>query len=198
MKFLQYFTTLFGLLFPCLAHTNELYQVPSVAMEPSVQKNSTVFVQAIQSPVQRGDIVLFRWPVDLKTPFLMRVIGLPGDHVQMRGERITINGTVVPIRAVDEKTSTFEEELAGVKYMVQRVGNNYGLAVSRRYEGRANRCDYAYKEEAINCLVPAGQYFVLGDHRNNSNDSRMWGYVPAALLMGKVSSLEHFLKSQTN
>ncbi|SFG79285.1 signal peptidase I Serine peptidase. MEROPS family S26A [Duganella sp. CF458] len=187
MNLFRYFTILFALLIPGITQADELYKVPSVAMEPTVPKGSMVFIQTIKSSVQRGDIVLFRWPVDLTTPFLMRVIGLPGDHVQMRGERILINGTVVPRRPVDGNSETFEEELGEVKYKVQLVGKNYGLAVSRMHEGRANRCEYAYKDERIDCVVPEDQFFVLGDHRNNSNDSRMWGYVPSALLMGKLA-----------
>jgi signal peptidase I len=167
------------------AYADELYKMPANVMEPSVRKGSMVVVEDLKYPLRRGDIVLFRWPVDEKTPFMMRIIGLPGDRIQMQNGKLIINGQLVSTRTLNEESGIFEEEIDGVKYTTQVTGRNYDRTMPLLHKDRV-RCQYT--EQGVDCLVPSGQYFVLGDSRNNSNDSRMWGYLPANYVIGKIGA----------
>lgn len=129
---------------------------------------------------KRGDVVVFKLPRDNSTDYIKRVIGLPGDEIQMREGVLYINGNAVPKRPTgefttdgpDERIPVFEETLPeGVKYKVldsEESGPNDNTGVFK---------------------VPAGHYFMMGDNRDNSNDSRTaWGvgYVPFDNLIGRA------------
>jgi len=108
----------------------------------------------------RGDIIVFRYPQDEKRDFIKRIIGTPGDRIQVRGHQVLVNG--VPLREPYTKFS------------------NAAL-------GRAARdgyCGYAYGCEPT--VVPPNSYFVMGDNRDNSQDSRYWGFVRRDKIRGKA------------
>ncbi|OGO95560.1 MAG: signal peptidase I [Coxiella sp. RIFCSPHIGHO2_12_FULL_44_14] len=169
------------------------YRVPTGSLEPTVLPGDFIAAQpltyGIRLPIldvmvvptgkpQRGDIALFRWPKDPRLIFVKRIIGLPWDHLVYRHKTLYINGKeqkqillshtydVDPIgyeRIVDVR----EENLMGVRhaiYIQPRGGetHNYDLT------------------------VPAGHYFVMGDNRDNSEDSRQWGFVPEKNLIGRA------------
>jgi signal peptidase I len=112
-----------------------------------------------RTPV-RGDVVIFRYPVDERVPFMMRVIGVPGDQILIRDQQVFLNGRFL------------EEPYVKPDAMSQVP---------------AGPCRYAYGCETMR--VPAGSYFVMGDNRPNSNDSRYWGFVPEANIIGRVSTI---------
>jgi signal peptidase I len=107
----------------------------------------------------RGDIIVFKYPQDEKRDFIKRIIGLPGDVVQVRGAQVYVNG-----KALDEP------------YV--RPGT------SRPHLGVAPYCGYAYGCEPL--TVPPNSYFVMGDNRDNSQDSRYWGFVKRDKIKGKA------------
>jgi signal peptidase I len=111
-------------------------------------------------PPHRGDIIVFKYPQDEKRDFIKRIIGTPGDTVQVRGQQVLING-----QALEEPY----------------VRRNPSPLV---HSGSPNFCGYAYACEPL--VVPADSYFVMGDNRDNSQDSRYWGFVKRDKIKGKA------------
>jgi signal peptidase I len=128
----------------------QAFYIPSGSMEPTLMVNDRILVAKFLyriEPVQRGDVIVFRYPLNPQRDFVKRVIGLPGDHVQLKEGVVYVDG-----RRVSEKGYTIKPDFA-----------NYGPVT-----------------------VPLHEYFVLGDNRNNSEDSRFFGYVPRANVIGKA------------
>jgi len=103
-----------------------------------------------QRPIRRGDVVVFKWPPQPETDYIKRVVGLPGDTVELRHGTLFVNG--------------------------ERVDEPYVKNEYRRLDLKPHRPE----------RVPPGHYFVLGDHRNASHDSRSWGTVPVELIKGRA------------
>lgn len=169
------------------------YRVPTGSLEPTVEPGDLIavsqFAYGIRLPVLRktiisidepkvGDIALFHWPANPLTLFVKRVIGVPGDHIVYKNKILYINGKemtqktlgsgldvepgMAP-RAVELK----QEDLMGVKHniYVRKTGGETG---------------------DFDITVPKGMYFMMGDNRDDSDDSRFWGYVPEKDLVGKA------------
>ncbi len=131
---------------------------------------------------ERGDVVVFKLPRDNRTDYIKRVIGLPGDTIEMRRSRLYINGEIVPRSQVDvhvdsrgNRVRVFEETLPnGVSFLTLDYGVDGPLDNTGQY------------------VVPDGHYFMMGDNRDNSQDSRVSGrvgVVPAANLVGRAEFL---------
>ena len=133
---------------------------------------------------ERGDIAVFYYPKDPEIRFVKRVVGLPGDRVQYKHKRLYINGKEADRRylagaqTIDNpnQVEKWQENLAGVKHHIY---------INPAYQ------DGLY----IDVVVPDGQFFVMGDNRDGSHDSRYWGFVPRSALVGKAFliwlSLDH-------
>jgi len=128
----------------------------------------------------RGDVIVFKFPEDNKTDFIKRLIGMPGDKIQMIGSRLYINDKIVP----RERVGDYVETIDGVEHHVPQYretlpnGKTY-LTLDRDPDGPLDNTEPYY--------VPAGHYFMMGDNRDNSDDSRQEvGYVPAENLEGKA------------
>jgi signal peptidase I len=127
------------------------------------------------SEPERGDVVVFRWPVDPTKDFIKRVIGLPGDQISYSDKTLTINGEAIsldtggaytPADGTPRLTQRFREDLTGVQHDVL-------INPGRPAE------DFEF-------TVPPGQYFMMGDNRDGSDDSRRWGTVPEKNLVGRA------------
>ena len=132
---------------------------------------------------ERGDVVVFKLPTDNSTDYIKRVIGLPGDHIQMKNGILNINGQPVPRRRIDD-------------YLYQE-GNGVIIPLAQYIETLPNGVQHRIIEMSDNgpldntqeYVVPPGDYFMMGDNRDNSQDSRVLsavGYVPAENLIGKA------------
>src|SRR5262249_34994457 len=138
------------------------------------------------SEPQRGDVVVFRLPKDDSIDYIKRVIGLPGDRIQMIGGVLHINGEPVKRERVDDFVVTEE---GGRRSRVQRWRETVPNAVS--YAPR-DLVDNGFYDNTPVYQVPPGHYFMMGDNRDNSTDSRVLsqvGYVPLEKLVGRAAAL---------
>jgi signal peptidase I len=141
---------------------------------------------------QRGDVVVFRYPVDPSLDYIKRLVGLPGDKIEYRNKRLTINGQAMPMRRdgdfLDKEklyyTPRFVETLGKVEHstLIDEEAPPF-VAQVFQFQYREN-CHY--NAEGFDCVVPPGHYFMMGDNRDNSQDSRVWGFVPDENLVGKA------------
>jgi len=185
----------------------EPFRIPSGSMLPTLQSGDLILVNkytyGIRLPIldtkvvpisdpDRGDVMVFRYPVDPSVDYIKRVIGLPGDEVAYLNKRLYINGEEVPTKRDGDffepdrvtYTAQYIEDLGEIsnKILVDRQ-RRQDLRPVWRFPGREN-CDF--RPDGIVCRVPAGVYFMMGDNRDNSLDSRFWGFVPDSHIVGKA------------
>lgn len=126
---------------------------------------------------ERGDIVVFRLPKDDSTDYIKRVIGLPGDHIQYKDNVVYVNGEALPQESMgllrDQGVLLSKETVGGVTHDIY-------TAATQRF----NRVYDWLQPEGM--IIPEGQYFMMGDNRDNSSDSRYWGPADASRIVGKA------------
>jgi signal peptidase I len=144
------------------------YRIPSESMASTLRPGDRVlvnkFVYRLREP-HRGDIIVFRFPEDRRIVFIKRVVGVPGDTLRVREGRLWVNG-----RPVDEP------------YVHRTAGRADVTVASGQVAGSTMREPWSL---ARPYTVPAGSYFVMGDNRTDSDDSRFWGTVPRADVIGE-------------
>lgn len=167
----------------------EPFTIPSGSMLPTLQIGDYILVNkytyGLRLPVvgteivavgkpQRGDVMVFKYPENPRQNFIKRVIGLPGDHVRVEEGRVFLNGSELP-RARTEFPGAESWEL----YYIEKAGDHEHLI--RHEEGRES------SSPRVDTVVPPDSYFTMGDNRDNSRDSRYWGFVPDRFIVGKAS-----------
>jgi len=183
----------------------EPFKIPSSSMVPTLLVGDFIlvnkFTYGIRLPVanrkivqlgdpQRGDVMVFRYPEDPSLDYIKRVVGLPGDRLEYRNKRLTINGQEVPVRQVDDYLSRermqfsrrYIETLGAVEHEILLEDDAPATIMPTR--AAAGNC--TYNSNGLACTVPQGHYFVMGDNRDNSSDSRVWGFVPDQNIVGKA------------
>ncbi|HYE74515.1 MAG TPA: signal peptidase I [Blastocatellia bacterium] len=143
-----------------------------------------------QRDVRRGDIVVFKLPTDPKTNYIKRIIGLPGDEIQVRGTKVFVNGQEIPeqrvyIQLVNNNNSAQREVSTepapeGAKYKTYHEVNSR----HEEFDPEFVPSDVKYGVKAP-VKIPPGHYFAMGDSRDNSLDSRYWGFVPRDHIIGR-------------
>jgi signal peptidase I len=185
----------------------EPFKIPSGSMIPTLLVGDLILVNkfyyGVRLPVintkiianhepKRGDVMVFRYPIDPTTDYIKRVVGVPGDEVAYINKKLTINGKPAPVQALsdfyDEDTLHYfpelRENLDGVEHnILNDNGRPPGVVPFDSFPGKEN-CRYS--PEGVTCKVPPGSYFMMGDNRDNSQDSRYWGFVPDANIVGKA------------
>ena len=146
----------------------------------------------ISSELNRGDIVVFESPEDKSIEYARRVVGLPGDRIAYFSRRLWVNDQEAPRTRIGDY-APMDRAGPSPRYQ-ERIGERgYSILIDAEpgpYVPPAkpfplmDHCTFT--REGISCRVPAGHYFVLGDNRDNSSDSRVWGFVPAENIVGKV------------
>jgi len=195
----------------------EPFKIPSGSMIPTLHVGDLILVNKFHygvrlpvintkltdgNPVQRGDVMVFRYPPKPSLDYIKRVIGVPGDEVAYLNKQLTINGqpvTKAPRADFFEEDSMryitqFEEKLPLGTQPTEMMGaRTHNLLNDKdRPSFIPGAEDFAFKDnchytvEGITCKVPAGHYFMMGDNRDNSLDSRYWGFVPEKNIVGKA------------
>jgi signal peptidase I len=185
----------------------EPFKIPSGSMIPTLLIGDFIlvnkFTYGIRLPVinvkvvelgspQRGDVMVFRYPADPSLDYIKRVVGLPGDRIEYRDKLLTINGSPVPRRQVGDYESRerlqyfprYLENFGGAEHEIILEKETPGFVTRGMDFRHSGNCDY--NSGGLVCTVPAGHYFMMGDNRDNSSDSRVWGFVPDAHIVGKA------------
>jgi signal peptidase I len=172
----------------------EPFRIPSGSLEPTLLTGDFILVNkykyGLRLPIlhtkllamdepKRGDIVVFRWPRDTSVDFIKRIIGLPGDHISYINKTLYVNGDEIPQEFLRNTTDQDEE---GDIWQVQEKQENL-LGIRHLIYLNSNRPN----EDIKDIVVPKGMYFMMGDNRDNSADSRYWGFVPEKNIVGKAS-----------
>ncbi|MDR3410616.1 MAG: signal peptidase I [Formivibrio sp.] len=189
----------------------EPFQIPSSSMRPGLVVGDFIlvnkFAYGVRLPIinnvvvpvgspQHGDVMVFSYPENPSISYIKRVIGLPGDTVTYKGKRLTVNGVPVKTEAAGEHLY-FEQSVEPI--VNQQFSETYGkhtyktLEVPQQPEfDLSNISDFPYRENCryadneFTCKIPQGQYFMMGDNRDHSADSRYWGFVPEKYVIGKA------------
>ena len=185
----------------------EPFKIPSGSMIPTLVIGDFIlvnkFTYGIRLPIinkkvvalndpARGDVMVFRYPDDPSLDYIKRVIGLPGDKIAYQNKRLFINGTEVPRKQLPDYLH--RERISYSRQYLEKVGEAEhailidddapaALPFIRPFPFRDN-CNY--NDEGVTCTVPPGHYFMMGDNRDNSADSRVWGFVPEQNIVGRA------------
>ena len=127
---------------------------------------------------KRGDIALFRWPENKDILFIKRVIGEPGDHIVYKDKTLKINGKIATQALI---SNDYKLDESGRMTMITKKQEDL-LGIKHKIQELPDVLDY----QEVDIIVPEGNYFMMGDNRDNSNDSRAWGVVPDRNLVGKA------------
>ncbi len=186
----------------------EPFKIPSTSMVPTLLVGDLILVNkytyGIRLPVlnkkiidvndpQRGDVMVFKYPKDMSQDYIKRVIGVPGDKISYENKRLTVNGKEVSYTAMDDYLDDerplyhkqLKENLAGKPHRILNMEGrpSFESAAVENFPQR-DACVYTYNK--FTCTVPEGNYFMMGDNRDNSQDSRYWGFVPNKNIVGKA------------
>ncbi|TFW33322.1 signal peptidase I [Massilia horti] len=186
----------------------EPFKIPSSSMVPTLLVGDLILVNkyayGVRLPIinkkiidignpQRGDVMVFKYPKDESQDYIKRVIGVPGDKITYENKRLTINGTPVQYEPMDDYLDNehpvyYKQFLEKLPDTAHRILND-DTKPPLDYGGVENfphreSCTYSY--DKFTCIVPEGNYFMMGDNRDNSADSRYWGFVPDKNIVGKA------------
>jgi signal peptidase I len=185
----------------------EPFKIPSGSMIPTLWVGDLILVSKFHygirlpvinlkltegTPVKRGDVMVFRYPPRPSVDYIKRVVGVPGDEVSYLNKQLSINGQVVPRNTLpeffDESAmryfKQFDEALGEAPHLL--IQDDERPAFVSGADPFPFRENCRYSVEGVVCKVPAGHYFMMGDNRDNSLDSRYWGFVPDANIVGRA------------
>jgi signal peptidase I len=185
----------------------EPFKIPSGSMIPTLQIGDLILVNKFHygvrlpvlntkltegAPVQRGDVMVFRYPPKPNVDYIKRVVGVPGDEVAYLNKKLTINGQAIETQPLPDYFD--DSTMRYFKHFSEKLGSKLHASIQDNDRPAfvpgvdpfpfSENCQYTV--EGVRCKVPAGHYFMMGDNRDNSLDSRYWGFVPDANIVGKA------------
>lgn len=195
-KFREFFGGMFWILFIVWFVRSFLYepfQIPSASMEPTLQTGDFILTEKFSygfrlpvthqkifdvGAVKRGDVIVFRYPKNPKLNYIKRVVAVPGDHVRIKEGRLWVNGQAFSLNI--QQTAVGHDDRAAYNVFSEQMPDKKPHFIQFKQNAR----------ERImlsgEFTVPDRAYFVMGDNRDNSQDSRFWGFVPEENLVGKA------------
>lgn len=173
----------------------EPFRIPSGSMKPTLLVGDFIlvnkFTYGIRLPVvgtkiidwsapKRGDVMVFKYPVNPQEYFIKRVIGLPGDTIEYKNKTLYINGELIEKQLIDKKhiIDEYDEKFMVNHWREQLPGLDHEV-YERLSTGR----------DVIGVKVPLNHYFMMGDNRDDSDDSRIWGFVPESDIVGQAFAI---------
>ena len=198
--------TLFGMTFIVQA-----VKVPTGSMQNTITigdhllVNKFIFAPGVSAPflpqreIKRGDIIVFKYPGNkydprrddrpdnkpITTNYVKRVIGMPGDRIRMEGENVIVNGKPLPEHQIEAIDNNDKAPLKIVKDPPRKPGELYDVYYNPDFV-EEDYPIFKFEGDGREVAIPDGKYFVMGDNRNNSEDSRYWGFVPRELVIGRA------------
>ena len=175
-------------------HQVEPFRIPSSSMEPSVRAGDMIWADkryncpGCQQGVHRGDIAIFAYPNDRSVRYIKRVIGLPGDRIQLKDSQVWVNGQALQAASTQAAGGSVRESIGERHWQVQWQTDTAQVVDADTPSAKTpplNRAQTAPATE-LQLTVPDGQVFVLGDNRLRSVDSRSFGTVPMQDILGKA------------
>ena len=188
----------------------EPFKIPTGSMIPTLLVGGLILVNkyhyGLRLPVinkkitdgtapARGDVMVFKYPPNPQVDYIKRVVGTPGDEISYSNKKLTINGKPIATSSMPEffnedemhYSKQFEEMLGTKKHRILNEDSRPAFISGSEGFDYAFRQNCTYTVDGINCKVPDGHYFMMGDNRDNSLDSRYWGFVPESNIVGKAS-----------
>ncbi|MES2318276.1 MAG: signal peptidase I [Pseudomonadota bacterium] len=188
----------------------EPFKIPTSSMVPTLLVGDLILVNkytyGVRLPIlnqkiidvndpQRGDVMVFKYPKDMSQDYIKRVIGVPGDKIVYENKRLTVNGKAISYTGMEDYlddqemsmaySKQFMEYLPEKKHRILNLENSPSVNVaSVENFPKREACEFA--QDKFSCTVPEGNYFMMGDNRDNSQDSRYWGFVPNKNIVGKA------------
>lgn len=199
----------------------EPFNIPSGSMKPTLLVGDYLFVnkwvygysrhsflfswppftgRIWSSPVQRGDIVVFKVPTDNSTDYIKRIVGIPGDRIKVEQGILYVNGEPVKREAIEDWTDD-----PNMSELPHRDVDSHPKSYRRYMETLPNGVRHVIIEvsdtngsdNTEEFTVPAGHYFGMGDNRDNSSDSRVWGFIPEENIVGRASFIFYSTRADT-
>lgn len=186
----------------------EPFRAPSSSMLPTVSRGAHLLVQKwgygsygtygrkflhLQPSMQmhRGEVMIFELPNDRSISYVKRLIGMPGDVIEYKDKKIRINNSPATLQPNGDYFD--EDSMQYIPKFLEKVGEStYGVLIEEKSSTKPKQDDFIFSKNCnfsggdFSCKVPENHYFFMGDNRDNSNDSRYWGFVPADHIVGEV------------
>jgi len=187
----------------------EAFKIPSSSMVPNLKIGDHIFVNkyiyglripftykqlvAFRQP-RRGEIIVFNFPKDPTKDYIKRLVGLPGDRIRIVDKKILVNGKLLKRERLDNESDRkiLYDIPDSEEYVIYRENSAddisyYVMYRQQRMWGFSSMdCNYCNASDGTDMVVPEDHYFVMGDNRDNSSDSRRWGFVPSELIKGRA------------
>ncbi len=200
VEYARSFFPIFLVVFLLRAFVAEPFRIPSGSMMPTLLVGDFIlvnkFAYGLRLPVtktkimdidepKRGDVVVFRYPVNPRQDYIKRLVGLPGDHIRYRNKTLYINGKPMRMRPVGpyQPVGSGARALGSFEAREDLGGVEHSVLINPLAPDFNPGCTFMGYREIV---VPEGHYLMMGDNRDDSNDGRCWGFVPEENLVGKA------------